>query len=144
MPNTLNIDFHRGELSAPEQAIVSDGFRAHSEEVAAPDYSKERVKWLGVDDQDRIQAVLTADIFWDWIHVDELWVSAELRGSGVGRELMHRVEALARDRELQGIWLWTQSWQAEGFYQRLGYEEFARLENFPKGHARIGFRKRLS
>ncbi|MCG8333861.1 MAG: histone acetyltransferase, partial [Proteobacteria bacterium] len=36
---------------------------------------------------------------------------------------------------------WTQSWQAAEFYEQLGYVEFARFDDFPKGHQRIGFRK---
>ena len=56
---------------------------------------------------------------------------------------MQCVEEFAADESLQGVWLWTQSWQAESFYTKLGYEEFTRFENFPKGHTRIGFRKRL-
>ena len=49
-----------------------------------------------------------------------------------------------------GVWngcqwrLWTQSWQAGGFYQQLGYSEFTRFDDFPKGHSRIGFRKILA
>ena len=123
--------------------MVSDGFRGHSEELGAPDYEKEHLKWLAFDDRKEICAVLTANILWDWMYVDELWVAPVLRGTGVGRQLMQLAEQFGISRGLQGIWLWTQSWQAEGFYERLGYSEFTRFEDFPEGYSRIGFRKKL-
>ena len=123
--------------------MVSAGFHAHSEERAAPDYRKERVKWLAFDEQKVIKAVLTAEVLWDWMYVDELWASPEARGEGLGRHLMQLAEEFAMSQDLQGLWLWTQSWQAGEFYRRLGYSEFTRFDNFPMGHSRIGFRKVL-
>ena len=122
---------------------MSDGFRQHGDETGGPEYRKEHVKWIANDEQDVIKAVLTADILWDWIYIDELWVSPGSRGNGLGRKLMLLAEDFAKSEKLQGIWLWTQSWQAEGFYAALGYDEFARFDDFPKGHSRIGYRKRL-
>lgn len=139
----LAIEFHREGLSVSEQSLVSDGFREHSEEHGGPEYQKARVKWLASDQDNKIQGVLTADILWDWIYIDELWVSPASRGAGLGRQLVSQAEDFAKSQELVGIWLWTQSWQAENFYRRLGYDEFARFDDFPKGHYRVGFRKYL-
>lgn len=140
----MNIEFRRGDLTPSEQSVVSEGFRSHNEEQDAPQYKNERVKWLAFDERVDIRAVLTADILWDWIYIDELWVSPEARRNGLGRQLMQLAEEFAVSQSLQGIWLWTQSWQAEGFYRQLGYSQFTRFDNFPKGHSRIGFRKTLT
>ena len=139
----MNIELCRTELTATEQAVVSEGFRAQTEELKVPEYVKERVKWLGRDERNEVRAILTAEILWDWLYVDELWVCAGLRGTGIGRQLMQLAEEFAVTQEFCGIWLWTQSWQAEGFYRQLGYSEFTRFDDFPRGHSRIGFRKRL-
>ena len=140
----MDIEFLRQGLTSSEQSVVSEGFRRHSEEQGAPEYRKDRVKWIASDERKDIHAVLTADILWDWIYIDELWISPDLRGEGLGRKLMRRAEEFAMSQGLQGIWLWTQSWQAEGFYTRLGYTQFTRFDDFPKGHSRIGFRKKLT
>ena len=140
----VDIRFGRGELTAAEQAVVSEGFRVHNEEQGAPDYVKDRVKWLVVDQSDELRAALTAEVVWDWIYIDELWVCPESRGAGLGKRLMLLAEEFATSQGLQGIWLWTQSRQAIGFYSRLGYEEFTRFDHFPREYVRVGFRKSLA
>ena len=140
----VNIEFRQGDLTSSERSAVSAGFHTHAEEQGAPEYKKDRVTWLAYDEQRDIGAVLTADILWDWIYIDELWISPKLRGEGLGRQLVQLAEEFAISQSLQGLWLWTQSWQAEGFYRQLGYRQFTRFDNFPKGYSRIGFRKKLS
>ena len=139
----MNIVFSRGELTAAEQSTVAKGFSEHSGQVSAPEYSKQRLKWIVEGQQSAVLGALTADVLCDWLYIDELWVSPEVRSAGLGSSLIKEAEAFARREKLQGIWLWTQSWQAEGFYKKLGYLEFTRFENFPRGHCRIGFRKAM-
>jgi ribosomal protein S18 acetylase RimI-like enzyme len=139
----MDIVFRQGTLTPAEQLTVSRGFEEHSALVDAPGYSKELLHWLVPGQKPGVRGVLTAELLWDWLYIDELWISPELRGSGLGRRLMMRAEEFAREQQLSGIWLWTQSWQAEEFYRKLGYAEFTRFDNFPKGHARIGFRKAI-
>ena len=139
----MEIEFRRDDLTPEERAVVSEGFRSHTDEQDAPEYRKERVTWLAFDEANESKAVLTAEILWDWMYIDELWVSPIARGEGLGRQLMQLAEEFARSQNLQGIWLWTQSWQAEAFYEKLGFSQFTRFENFPTGYSRIGFRKTL-
>ena len=139
----MNIVFRSGDLPPDAQLVVSQGFSAHSGLVDAPQYAKERFHWLVTEEAPDVLAALTAELLWNWLYIDELWVIPKLRGTGLGRKLMTLAEEFAISRQLQGIWLWTQSWQAEGFYRKLDYVEFTRFENFPRGHARIGFRKTL-
>jgi ribosomal protein S18 acetylase RimI-like enzyme len=56
---------------------------------------------------------------------------------------MHAAEAEARRRGLTGIWLDTWTFQAPGFYRKLGFAEVGRIPNYPPGHDRIFFMKRL-
>ena len=72
-----------------------------------------------------------------------LWVSEGLRGRGVGRDLMARAEVLARERGCHSAWLDTFGFQAPGFYEKLGYQEFARLD-YPPGHHKQFMCKQLA
>ena len=73
----------------------------------------------------------------------ELLASGPARGAGIGREVMAQAEGAARQRGLTGIWLDTWTFQAPGFYEKLGFAEVGRIPNYPPGHDRIFFMKRL-
>jgi GNAT superfamily N-acetyltransferase len=79
----------------------------------------------------------------EWLYVELLYVPDELRGTGVGRELMMRAEAEARARGCRGIWLDTFSFQARGFYEKLGFTLIGRIDDYPPGHQRFFLQKRL-
>ena len=76
-----------------------------------------------------------------WLFVDMLIVPEALRGRGIGTRLMRMAEAAARERGCVGVWLDT--FQARGFYEKLGYEVFASLDDNPRGWRRFFLRRRL-
>lgn len=80
---------------------------------------------------------------WQWLFVHLLWLPETLRGTGLGRDLMHRAEAEAVARGCGNVWLDTYSFQARGFYEKLGYAVFGTLEGYPPGHRRHFLQKRL-
>lgn len=90
-----------------------------------------------------IAAGLDGIAYGGWLFVNNFWVSDPLRGRGVGRALMGEAEGTARERGCHSVWLDTFSFQAPGFYQKLGYEIFATLD-YPPDHKRYFLRKRLS
>jgi ribosomal protein S18 acetylase RimI-like enzyme len=57
---------------------------------------------------------------------------------------MQRAEDEARRRGCRGAWLDTYSFQARGFYERIGYEVFGVIDDFPPGHSRLFLRKTFS
>ncbi len=66
------------------------------------------------------------------------------RHGGVGRALMSELEAEAVRRAMTGIWLDTYTFQAPDFYRRMGFAEFGRIDDYPRGESRIFFSKRLA
>ncbi len=78
-----------------------------------------------------------------WMFVEYLVVPDALRGTGVGTRLMATAEAIARDRGCTGIWLDTFSFQARGFYEKLGFSVFGAIPDYPAGHQRFFLTKRL-
>jgi len=61
----------------------------------------------------------------------------------MGSQLMRMAEDLAREKECVGIWLDTFSFQAPAFYQKMGYSELGQIVDYPPGHRRHFFQKRL-
>jgi GNAT superfamily N-acetyltransferase len=83
-------------------------------------------------------------ILYRWLFVELLAVPEQCRGEGLGSRLMHMAEEHARKKDCIGIWLDTFSFQAPEFYRKHGFSEFAQLDDFPPGHTRFFFQKRLN
>jgi GNAT superfamily N-acetyltransferase len=75
------------------------------------------------------------------LHIDILFVPETSRRAGIGRRVMGDAEAEAIRRGCTGAWLDTFSFQARGFYEKLGYTVFGTLDNQPPGHSRFFLKK---
>jgi GNAT superfamily N-acetyltransferase len=60
-----------------------------------------------------------------WMSVNALWVAEEFRGKRYGSKIMQAAEKEARRRGVTNVYLDSFSFQAPGFYKKLGYREFA-------------------
>lgn len=80
---------------------------------------------------------------YEWLFIQLLIVPERLRGRGVGTEIMQLAEREAIDRGCHSAWLDTFEFQARGFYERIGYECFGELPNYPRGFSRFLMKKRL-
>jgi GNAT superfamily N-acetyltransferase len=79
--------------------------------------------------------------YYDWLHIDLLYLPETMRGQGWGSRIMRAIEREAIRRGCVGVWVETLGFQAPEFYPRFGYERFAEIGDFLAGHARIWFRK---
>ncbi len=86
---------------------------------------------------------LIGDTYYDWLYVSLMFVKDDLRGQGYGEKLLLRAEEEARTRGVKDVYLDTFSFQAPGFYKKLGYRVFGELVDFPPGHTRHFMTKRL-
>ncbi|MFZ2102830.1 MAG: GNAT family N-acetyltransferase, partial [Oricola sp.] len=78
-----------------------------------------------------------------WMYVRFLAVVPAARGLGIGRALLGRVEAIARERGLAGVYLDTYRFEAPDYYPRLGYAEIGRLPAIDGAMPRIWYCKTL-
>ena len=78
------------------------------------------------------------------LHIDLLFVPETLRGRGIGGEIIRSAEKEAVRRGCHGVWLDTFSFQARGFYERLGYTVFGSIDDYPTGHSRFFLKKALA
>ena len=78
-----------------------------------------------------------------WLWVWHLVLPEGMRRQGLGTRLMRAAAAEATARGCLGAMLDTFSFQAPGFYRRLGYEVFGTVEDMPPGHHVQFMKKRL-
>jgi GNAT superfamily N-acetyltransferase len=87
---------------------------------------------------------LIGETVWAWLSIRLLWVDAAHRGAGHGRRLLAAAEAEGRRRGCRQARLSTFSFQAAGFYERCGWRQVLSLDDFPRGHQRLFYVKRLT
>jgi N-acetylglutamate synthase-like GNAT family acetyltransferase len=68
-----------------------------------------------------------SEMFWDWLHIDLLWLIEELRAQGYVHQLLTRMEDEARQRDARHVYLDTYSFQTPEFYTKYGYRFFGEL-----------------
>lgn len=95
------------------------------------------------DEQGALVGGVWGYVNWNWLWVGAVWLSASLRGAGHGRQMMETLEQAARERGCRFSHLDTFSFQARPFYEGLGYEVFATLDDYPPGHQRFFMKKAL-
>lgn len=95
------------------------------------------------DDNGKKLAGLTGETFGNWLCIRYLFVSEPLRGQGIGTEILGRAENEARKRGCRYVFVDTFSFQAPGFYKKLGYKEVFALTEYPYTSARYYYTKEL-
>ena len=91
----------------------------------------------------RILGGLILQSYWKESYVELLWLSERARRLGYGRRLMQEAEQRARRRGSRLMHLNTYSFQAPGFYEKLGFKRFGGMEGSPRGASRHFFMKIL-
>ncbi|MDF1657881.1 MAG: GNAT family N-acetyltransferase [Verrucomicrobiales bacterium] len=86
---------------------------------------------------------LTGKTFWNYLDVSFLWVAEAYRNQGRATAILEAAENEAVARGCEHVLLDTYSFQALGFYTRLGYVEFGTLDYYAGDHTRHFLRKNL-
>jgi len=128
--------------SASEIARIQDRIDRWNMDVTG-DHDFRQVAIFLRDDAGTIRGGVTGGVWGGWLHIVGLWVDEELRGQGLGRELVRAAEAEGRAAGASGVFLETHSFQAPGLYEKLGYQAFAEIEEYPPGGSQLFMRKDL-
>lgn len=128
-------------VQGPAQREVMKGLRAFNLGLVG-NFNHEPLT-VTVNDKGAIVGGLVGETYLGWMFVRLLWVSDRYRGKDWGKKLMQAAESEARRRGVKNAYVDTFSFQAPGFYQKLGYREFGRLDDFPAGHYRSWLTKAL-
>lgn len=121
--------------------VIYDNFAAHS---ASKDLAADfRLLTIRLERDGVLLGGLMGRTGRGWLSVDLLALPLAEHGSGLGSRLLAMAEEEAVRRGCRNALLYTVQFQAPGFYQKLGYQEFGRLPHDDPRLTRIWFRKRL-
>ena len=95
------------------------------------------------DDDGRLVAGLDGFTWGGYAMVEWLWVRDDHRGTGLGLALMRAAEEEAAARGCVVVRVNTHTFQAPGFYAKLGYTPFGVVEDTPVDHGEVFLHKRL-
>ena len=95
------------------------------------------------DEHGRLLAGLVAETFGNWLEIEYLFVKEELRGQGIGSQLLQRAESEAKKRNCCFAFVNTYQFQAPTFYQKHGYKEVFTLKDYPCTGQRHYYQKDL-
>ena len=125
-----------------DREIIASGIRAFNESRAGLSQASPLAVLLK-DDSGQTVGGLWGRTSFGWLFVELLFVPEALRGRRYGVRLLEAAEHAAMARNCHAVWLDTYDFQAVPFYERLGYREFGRLEDYPREHTRHFLRKDL-
>ncbi len=141
LPSGLRLDIEDAPAHADVE-VLPDGLEVFNES-RWPNHQPWKPLAVFVRDPGKIVAGLAGETYSGWLFIKYLWVSEGLRRSGIGRRLIEAGEAQALQRGAHSAWVDTFSFQAPGFYRKLGYEVFGELD-YPPDFKRFFLRKRLA
>ena len=130
-------------VTEAERSGILNPLLAHNLANGGDDAHETFAQLLRDPDSNQVIGGLYGKVSYRWLLIDLVSVPESMRGQGIGVRLMHMAEEVAKKKHCTGIWLETFSFQAPGFYRKLGYSEFGRLADYPPGHTRLYFQKRL-
>jgi GNAT superfamily N-acetyltransferase len=139
-PFTIEVD------PSPDQAdiqILIQGLSGHAFAQAGATPPEPLAVYLQ-DESGKIVGGVSGRVWDGVLDISILWVHEDYRGEGYGRQLMAAAEAEGLKRGCELAELRTFEYQAPEFYKKVGYEEYNVVEDWPRGHRRHFFRKRLS
>ena len=95
------------------------------------------------DQQGNLIAGMVAETFGHWLEIEYLYVQENLRGQGLGSNILNRAEKEARERKCNYSFVNTYQFQAPDFYKKHGYEEVFGLKEYPYTGERYYYTKAL-
>lgn len=126
------------------KAFFDEGFSRHAVAQTGMDGANGAAQAFVIrDDAGAIRAGVVARIFWGQLHIKNVLCDDAARGKGYAAQLMREAHDYGRAQGCGFAFVETMSFQAEGFYSKLGYvTEFVR-PGYAAGTSFIYMKKEL-
>lgn len=96
-------------------------------------YIDTKVYNIAVYNKEELIGGATGFIRCAWYFLEQLWIKEEYRKSGIGTKIIKEIEKIAKENNALGVRMETWSFQARGFYEKMGYKVYATFEDCPPG-----------
>ena len=132
------------EPGAEAEAVIRDGLSAYNFDKAG--YRDHRPLAILARDPGTGEVVggLLGRTSFGLLYVERFFLPEKLRKRGLGTRILKAAEEEGRRRGCSRALLTTLSFQAPGFYERVGWEVLARIDCNPPGHTRFLMTKALA
>lgn len=97
---------------------------------------KEAVQPINIivtNDEGRWIGGITAEVYWNWLEINDFWFDKKIRGNGLGSSLLSETEQVALGRGATKVMLTTFEFQARSFYELHGYKVVGEVRDYPPG-----------
>jgi ribosomal protein S18 acetylase RimI-like enzyme len=140
--NDLQFETIEGEPNETDMQVLVDGMLSYHASKGHP----RKVDTYSVtikNDEGILVGCVMVSFLWNGMEIGSLWVDESMRGQGLGQKLMTMAEDEGRKRGATFAYTNTFTWQALGFYEKLGYSLYGKLEDFPADNQLSYYRKNL-
>ncbi|WCE28646.1 GNAT family N-acetyltransferase [Vibrio sp. SCSIO 43137] len=109
-----------------------------------PDREITKVACFVKNSKGELAGGLTGEIFSNTFYIQYFWLDESCRGEGLGSQVFAKAEREAAALGATDIYLDTYSFQAAGFYLKLGFRQVGKYSGFPtKGVDKIFLQKSI-
>lgn len=126
--------------------FIIDGLNKYNSQFQTnivPYTAKKECGFYVLENDQIIGGIFGSSDMGNWIHIELFYIDEKFRGKDIGTQLIQKVENYAANENYVGMHLNTWDWQAKGFYEKMGFAVFGKLENHPFGSTRYYLKKEL-
>ncbi|GAA1966026.1 GNAT family N-acetyltransferase [Catenulispora subtropica] len=127
-----------------QTAVVSDALDRFNVEATGVDDRRPLAVLVRDPGTQQVVGGLTGRTSLGLFFVDLFFLPPDLRGGGLGTEILRRAEEEARARGCRSAVLYTISFQAPDFYRKQGWETLGEVSCEPPGTSRVFLTKDLA
>jgi GNAT superfamily N-acetyltransferase len=122
----MMIEVKQQALSEDLKKQIYEGFSHHAIAMIGHDEKFDAVAFVA-NEKGFFSGAIVIELFWGALHIKYVYVEDKYRGHGVATQLMENALKYGRDNKCPFAFVETMSFQALGFYKKMGFAlEFTR------------------
>lgn len=114
------IEIRQEPFSEELKNQLYSGFARHALETIGYESSFEHIAFIA-SEHTQFAGAIVIRLFWGALHITHLYLEAPYRGKRLGTKLLERAFSYAKEHHCRFAFVETMSFQAKGFYEKLGF-----------------------